>query len=306
MNKYETIALKVSEEFHEKRLDVFLKYRLPELSRTKIQDLINDKLVWLPNSAKPIKKSTVIQDGEEYQIKLINKKKLVSQNPILDVVYEDEYLAVINKPTGLPVHRGIGTNITLADLLLKHYGIDNLSNLDSDRPGIVHRLDKETSGLIIIAKNDYMHHKLSSMIEKKEIIREYIAFVHGIPQDMCGIVNTKIKPTRDKRAMMISPHVGKESMTGYQVIGSYNENFSIVECKLYTGRTHQIRLHMAHLGCPVINDKLYNKIYNNAEINRQGLHAHRITIPHPILNTQLIIRIDIPDDMLELLKFIIT
>jgi 23S rRNA pseudouridine1911/1915/1917 synthase len=300
------------------RLDKFLSQHLDNFSRTQIQELISAGQLEsggqiITNSASKTK-ITIYTVNIDY-IK-VRPSDLAPYNFPLNIVFEDEYLLVINKPAGLTVHPGAGNHDqTLANALV-NYSKDNLSKIGGDfRPGIVHRLDKDTSGLIIIAKDDQTHQLLSEALSEREIKRYYLALVFGSPVLKAGTIKTHIaKHRHDHTKMVVTNASGKEAITHYVVIQSLLEGkFSLLECKLDTGRTHQIRVHLHYKGFPVMGDQLYNEAQNKylnrlspeqrllvSSFKRQALHAYKLEFIHPITEEELEFEIDLPEDIQEL------
>ncbi|MBQ4875006.1 MAG: RluA family pseudouridine synthase [Rickettsiaceae bacterium H1] len=284
------------------RLDKYITNEIRDISRNKIQRLIKSGYVTSLTGNKTVNSAHMTKTGEKYNVFIPQNifSPSFSDSDNLDVVYEDEYIAVINKPAGLIVHGGIGTkNNTLVDLLLKCYGSENLSN-DKERPGIIHRLDKGTSGLMMIAKNDSVHAKLAELILRKEINRKYIAVVSGILSTEVGIINANISPNpKDRRKMHIVQNRGKIAVTRYKVLFVIDSKYSVLECTLQTGRTHQIRVHMKHLGHPIIGDVLYG--VPSELIKRQALHSYKLSFQHPVTLKLLSFKIRLPQDIRSLL-----
>ena len=301
------------------RLDKFLTERLDNLSRMQVQELINSGQVTcngkvIDNCASKIKTA-------EYEINL----SFLKEKPIhleaydfpLEIVYEDEYLLVINKPAGLIVHPGAGNyDKTMANALV-NYAKDGLSKLGGEfRPGIVHRLDKDTSGLIIVAKDDYTHRLLSEALAVRDINRYYLALVFGCPDLKAGTIKTFMDVNkRDHTKRVVTRSTGKEAITHYNVVDSYlDEQFSLLECKLDTGRTHQIRVHLNYKNLPVVGDPSYNEAQKKylsklepdlkaivTSFPRQALHAYKLEFVHPITEEFLQFEIDPPEDMQNLI-----
>jgi 23S rRNA pseudouridine1911/1915/1917 synthase len=268
-----TVSLKDSG----KRLDSFLAEQ-SGVSRSYVQQL----------TSTPSKK---VRYNEEYTLEIPEAKPLdlTPWDFPLDVVFENDALLVINKPVGLTVHPAAGNwEKTLVHALL-HHCAGKLSGINGvERPGIVHRLDKDTSGLMVAAKSDDAHKMLAGMIESREIKREYKAIVCGMPNANAGIIETQIgRDRRNRKKMAVLNEGGKTAVTEYRVAQVlHNGAASIVECKLQTGRTHQIRVHMQHIGCPIVGDNVYGarKALRQlpdsfAAFPRQALHAFRLTIP---------------------------
>ncbi len=300
------------------RLDKFLTSHLGHLSRTQVQELITagqvlceGKIITNPSS----KTKAAIYEVNTNYIKLKPTHLLPYDFP-LDIVFEDEYLMVLNKPTDLTVHPGAGNyDKTLANALV-HYAKGNLSTLGGEfRPGIVHRLDKDTTGLIIIAKDDETHRLLSEALGMREIKRYYLALVFGCPALLAGTIKTHIaKHKHDHSKMVVTKANGKEAITHYVVKENFlNEKFSLIECKLDTGRTHQIRVHLHYKGFPVIGDQLYTEAQTKylvrlspqvknlvTSFKRQALHAYKLEFIHPITEELMGFEIDLPQDMKQL------
>lgn len=284
------------------RLDKYLAKSLPEISRSRVKQLIesgkvfcNDKIVDNPSHA--IKNNDELSFEDEL---ITSGRRVIKPKAIpLDIIYEDEYLLIINKQEGLTVHPGSGNSEdTLVNALLAIYGSEGLSDIgDNERPGIVHRLDKDTSGLMIVAKTIAAHQKLSEMIANKEVVRKYLAFVWGVPRLKAGAVKINLgRSKRDRKKMTVFAEGGKTAITRYRLIESYNNKASLMECMLETGRTHQIRVHMQHLGHSVIGDQTYFT-RNRDFFPRQALHSYFIAFLHPITEKEIAFEIGLPDDL---------
>lgn len=297
------------------RLDKFLSSQFPDISRSQIQDLISAKKVTFEGNS--IKNSSTKTKIGNYVINLQQLKSkpnhLEEYDLPLEIIFEDEYLLVLNKPSGLTVHPGAGNyNKTMANALI-HYAKENLSTIGGDfRPGIVHRLDKDTSGLIIVAKDDYTHQLLSEALKLREIKRYYLALVFGCPELKAGTIKTYVaKHKHDHTKMVVTKATGKEAITHYLVKKEIaGGKYSLIECKLDTGRTHQIRIHMHYKGFPLIGDPIYNenqiKYLNRLSseekmivnsFKRQALHAYKLEFIHPITDELLEFILDLPKDM---------
>lgn len=220
----------------------------------------------------------------------------------LDVVFENEDLLVINKPAGLTVHPAAGNwEKTLVHAVL-HHCKGRLSGINGvERPGIVHRLDKDTSGLMVVAKSDEAHQFLATAIEQRSMKREYRAIVAGVPSPTAGIIESQIGRDKfDRKKMAVLADGGKHAVTEYRVVEVFGNGLaSVIECKLQTGRTHQIRVHMTHIGCPIIGDEVYGsrrKGKNLPDFNRQALHAFRLSIPEVG-----VFEAELPEDMAGLM-----
>lgn len=287
----------VSPENAGTRLDQFLAANVPEISRARAQQLIAQALVLV--DGKPGKPSLRLRGGE--QVSVLGPAKLeplraIPEDIPLDIVYEDDDLAIVNKPAGMMVHAGAGPTEdernrgTLVNALLHRFG--RLSDVGGElRPGIVHRLDKETSGLIAIAKNDAAHRKLASAFAQRKVKKTYIALVHGWPKADHGTVNAAISRDSVRRVRMTTRRPGgREAVTHYTArkrIDSSFGKFTLLEVKIDTGRTHQIRVHLSSIGHPVVGDRVYGapaQIKGRAgviSLSRNFLHAAALELHHP-------------------------
>lgn len=270
------------DEDDDKRLDAYLSEELDEISRTYIQRIIKDKRVKVNGSEK--KSSYMVKEGDHILVELPEPKtlELIPEDIPVDIIYEDDDLAIINKPQDMVVHPAPGNYTgTLVNALLYH--MDNLSSINGIiRPGIVHRLDKDTSGLLVIAKNDMAHRELSAMLKARDIHREYISLVHGLIKEDEGTINKPIgRDPKNRKKMTVIYTNSKEAITNYRVIKRYND-YSLAQLNLETGRTHQIRVHMAYLNHPVVGDPLYSSGKNEFKIDKQLLHARKLGFTHPI------------------------
>lgn len=286
------------------RLDQFLAARL-DVSRARVQELIRDAKILLNDSAA--KASFKLHGGERITILgLISRPPLraIAEEIALDIVYEDDDLAIINKPAGMMVHAGAGVTDdarnrgTLVNALLHHFA--SLSAVGGEmRPGIVHRLDKQTSGLIVVAKNDDAHRKLAAQFTRREVKKKYLALVHGWIKKDSGTISASISRDRVRRTRMTTRNAsGRDAVSHYNVvrrIASPYGKFTLVEVKIDTGRTHQIRVHMVSLGHPVVGDTLYgaprelhparakgqNSIPPSISLLRNFLHSSELELVHP-------------------------
>jgi len=283
----------VTTEFVDERIDVFLT-KNTDFSRSHVKKLCDEEKVLV--NGKPVKSNKKLKVGEVVEIDFIEPKNLEiePQNIPLDIVYQDDDIAVINKQQGLTVHAGSGTNgDTLVNALLYH--LDSLSGINGViRPGIVHRIDKNTSGLLVVAKNDKAHVSLAKQIEEKSCKRIYVALLEGKLKSDEGRVETFINRSEKDRTKMAVSKVGRKSITDYKVITRY-EDYTLCEFSLQTGRTHQIRVHAKHLGHPVVGDKEYG--YKNCKFNLNGqlLHAKELVLTHPTTNEIMRFTAPLPD-----------
>ncbi len=275
------------------RLDKFILKSVPDLSRTRIQKLIEDNLI-LINSEK-VKSGYKLKKSDKVSVSIpeLEEIALKPEKIKLDIVYEDKDLIVINKPTGMVTHPGSGiTEGTLVNALL-HHCKSTLSGINGvQRPGIVHRLDKETSGLIIVCKNDKSHTGVAEQFHNRTIEKYYYAIVHGNMKFTIGKINRPIGRDKVKRHKMAIIKDGKPAITHWNVIKS-DQNYTFIECKLETGRTHQIRVHMASIGYPIVGDKTYGK--KSDKSSHMMLHSYKIIFTHPISKKKIKLETEIPE-----------
>lgn len=264
-----------------KRLDAYLSEQL-QITRSHAEKLISDGFVTVND--REVAKSLKLKKGDKVCATVPEPEPLdvAAENIPLEVVYEDEHLLVVNKPKGMVVHPAAGNySGTLVNALLYHCG-DSLSGINGVmRPGIVHRIDKDTSGLLMVAKNDKAHNFLAEQIKEHSFYREYEAIVHGIIKNDSGTINAPIGRHPVKRKQMaVTAENSKEAVTHYEVLLRGN-GFTHIKCRLETGRTHQIRVHMAYLGHPVAGDEVYGPKKVIKELGGQCLHARRLGFVHP-------------------------
>ena len=264
------------------RLDVFLSARLG-VTRSAAKKLLDGGHITV--GGKAVKASRPVNAGEEVVAEIPDPETLdlTPQDIPVDIVYEDEDIAVVNKPQGLTVHAGSGNlSGTLVNALL--YRLNSLSSINGVvRPGIVHRIDKDTSGLLVVAKNDAAHLSLSAQIAEKTCRREYLAVCEGIFKEDTGRIETYIgRSPSDRVKMAVVPkEKGKYALTEYEVQARYAEGFTLARFRLYTGRTHQIRVHCRHIGHPVVGDPVYGSKKQKFHLAGQLLHACRLELTHP-------------------------
>ncbi|MFA6860305.1 MAG: RluA family pseudouridine synthase [Clostridia bacterium] len=287
----------------EKRFDIFALECLPSHTRSHIKNLIENGLVLL--NGKTVKAGYPLKTGDKIEISEIEPKKIdLSPEDIpLSIVYEDDDLLVINKQAGLVVHPGGGSySGTLVNALL--YKVKNLSGINGEvRPGIVHRLDKDTTGLMLVAKNDFAHVSLSKQIANKTCVRKYVALCDGVIQFDEKVINTQIGRSPSNRKMMavLPEGQGKNAITIVTVLKRY-AHYTLVECLLKTGRTHQIRVHMKHVGHSVTNDELYGTRCKAIEKSGQLLHSKYISFVHPRTNETMSFESEPPKMFLDFLQ----
>ncbi len=307
----------VSAELNNIRLDKAACV-LSELSRARIQNLICQNCVQLNQVIINDQDIKVKQDDSIIiSIPPAVKTSISPRNIAFDIVYEDDHVIVINKPPGLTVHPGAGNrDNTLANALVEYCG-QNLSEIGGIlRPGIVHRLDKDTSGLMVVAKNDLSHASLSAQILERSMRRVYNAVIWGVPTKTKALIETNIARSPNNRTQMRVAREGKFASTHYELTKILDQKIaSIVQCKLGTGRTHQIRVHMSHIGHSIIGDQVYG--HNKRKINnyvspekqqqlesftRQALHSAQLSFLHPLDSREMSFQVDFPKDMQDLIK----
>jgi 23S rRNA pseudouridine1911/1915/1917 synthase len=293
--------LEVSPEEAGGRLDVFLAAALPAFSRSRLQALIKGGFITL--NGKPARPREVVRRGAVIEITEpeIEKSEAQAESIALDILFEDDDLLVLNKPAGMVVHPGAGHHQhTLVNALLAH--CKNLSGIGGkERPGIVHRLDKETSGCLVVAKNDATHRELSRQFAARTMTKIYLALVAGTLRQTSGTIDKAIErhPVHRQR-MSIARRQGRSAKTEYRVLRAGN-GISLVECTLHTGRTHQIRVHLHDLGHPVLGDKLYGG-KRAGDFPRQMLHAWKLGFTHPRSSELLSLEAPVPRDFAERMK----
>ena len=281
MKDSKLIEFVVTEDGAKLRLDQFLAKRLPEYSRSRIQQLIHGGFVRLNDQTT--RPRQIVRRSDKISLREPPVEKIdIRPEPIpLDVLFEDEDIIVINKPAGLTVHPGAGQREhTLVNALLSHCGVSLSGIGGKERPGIVHRLDKETSGCLVVAKNDIAHRELSKQFAARTVEKIYLALVTGKLRKPAGVIEEKIgrHPVHRQR-MRVTSLRGRTAKTEYRVICS-SEQASLIECRLHSGRTHQIRVHLHHLGHAVLGDKVYAARFAK-NFPRQMLHAWKLGFHHP-------------------------
>lgn len=320
MEELEKYKIVITAEEEGKRLDKIFADHIDDISRSKIQKLIEEGHV---EPKRPSKYKVL--EGEEFQLFPPEEEECEApkaEHIPLDVIYEDDYLLVINKSSNMVVHPGAGNNSgTLVNALLYKCGAENLSTIGGiDRPGIVHRLDKETSGLMLVAKNDEVHKALTDDLAERKIKRTYNAVVWGVLPESGKIEANIGRSDANRQKMAIADLGGKEAVTEYSRIKNYGIIASLAECRLQTGRTHQIRVHMAHINHWVVGDPTYaksslGKFFRLHKLNekvekalrefpRQALHAVSIEFTHPIKKDNMVFRAELPADMQELVNIL--
>jgi 23S rRNA pseudouridine1911/1915/1917 synthase len=296
-----TIRLTVDGPIARLRLDQFLAKQLPQYSRSRLQQLIRDGFVNL--NGKPSRPRDLVRPGDRIGLTEPAPEKIDSQPEAipLNILFEDRDLIVVNKPAGLVVHPGAGhREHTLVNALLHH--CPTLSGIGGkERPGIVHRLDKETSGCLVVAKNDETHRALSAQFTARTVEKIYLALVAGRMRKKTGVIEERIgrHPIHRQRMSVLSTR-GREARTEYSVLCS-SGTASLIECRLHSGRTHQVRVHLHHLGHPVLGDKVYGG-KSTGRFVRQMLHAWKLGFRHPRTGEWKSFEAPLPDDFAEAME----
>ena len=285
------------------RLDAWLAAQCPALSRSALQNLIEQGLVTCGGA--PVNKKDKVAPGETYAVELPDPQPIEAQpqNIPLDIVYEDDDLLVVNKPKGMVVHPAPGNpDGTLVNALLYHCA-GQLSGIGGAiRPGIVHRIDKDTSGLLLVAKTDAAHASLAQQIKEHSLDREYRAVICGKLKEKSGVVDAPIgRSTADRKKMCVTDKNSKNAVTHYEVLEEFS-GYSFVRLKLETGRTHQIRVHMAYLGHPVAGDPLYGSKDRFGMLRGQCLHAGLIGFTHPTTRERIRLEAPLPEYFTNFLR----
>lgn len=284
------------EVLREERIDKYLAEELG-ISRSTVKKMIDEGFVLV--NGKEVKASLILSEDDELFVKdgFIKEASFEAEDIPIDIVYEDDDLLVINKRSGMVVHPGNGnTSGTLVNALM-HY-TKNLSNKEAFRPGIVHRIDKDTSGLMLVAKNDKAHEILAEGFKNKTIKREYIALVCGVINEDSGVIDAPIgRDAKDRKKMCVTSENSKKAVTHFKVLKRY-EDYTLLRLILDTGRTHQIRVHMKYIGHPVYNDPVYGKAYNEFG---QFLHSASIDFEQPITHEHLHFECDVPKEFQDFL-----
>lgn len=294
------------------RLDAFLAERIEGWSRSRLQRSIDDGDILV--NGRPAKPSYKLREGDEIDIDLAEEPaaRFEPEDIPLDIVFEDEFLAVINKPAGMVVHPGTGVSGgTLANAVAYHFSLVTRYSSLATRFGIVHRLDKDTSGLIVVAKDEETHEALAEQFRRRTVEKIYVALVHGSPREDKGTIDRPIARDRWHRTKMTVAANGRYALTHWRVRQRF-EKFTLLEVEIKTGRTHQIRVHLASINHPVVGDAAYNEGRDNtvadpkvkksiAGLGRFFLHAERLVFIHPKTRERLSFRAELPNELSELL-----
>jgi len=316
MNNYNFV---VDENFDQKRIDQVVAKQYPKISRSKVSKIIKTELLKL-NGEVLKDPSHKVKSGDQIEFENLKEEtiNLIPKKMDLNIIFEDQDIIIIDKPIGMVVHPGAGNyEDTMVNGLLYHCK-NNLSGMNGeDRPGIVHRIDKDTSGLLVVAKNDQAHAFIAKQFEEHSIKRSYLVFVYGILRPLHGKIETLIGRNKTNRQKMSADVIrGKDAITNYETLEVFKGNkipdISLVKCVLETGRTHQIRVHMSHKGNPILGDQTYGKKIKKSRgidqefeeilksLKRQALHAHTLGFIHPTTNEEVFFASELPDDLNKL------
>lgn len=301
MDELETLTFEVSDEEADQRLDKVLTEKLDDYSRMQVQQLIKNGLVTV--NEKERKASFKLELGDTVIAQIPPEEEegeIEAQNIPLEVLYEDEYIAAINKPAGLVVHPGFGnTEGTMVNALLARWPqVRSVGH--PERAGVVHRLDKETSGVILVALTAKAQYNLMRQFEERTIKKIYWTLVDRHPDTSVGRIHAPIGRDPQQRKKMAVIKNGREAITNFRILENYQEH-TLVEINLETGRTHQIRVHMTFIGCPVVGDTIYGFRKPSIKIGRMFLHAKSITFRHPITDAEIAIETDLPPELQQVL-----
>lgn len=300
----EQLNFLVEEDSKNSRLDLYLSNKLDNKSRSYIQNLIEEGNVLVNKTVKKSSYKLSIEDNVEITIPNPVALNINPENIPLDILYEDSDVIVVNKPQGMVVHPAAGVyEGTLVNALINH--CKDLSGINGvTRPGIVHRIDKDTSGVIVIAKNDYSHNKLAQQFKEHSMKRMYLALIEGIVKQDTGTVDAPLARHPKERIKIAVVKDGRRAVTHYNVIERYKNN-TLIECSLETGRTHQIRVHMAHINHPVVGDPVYGYKKQRFKLEGQMLHAKLLGFIHPTSGEYMEFESKIPsyfENVLSILK----
>lgn len=296
----------VENEEKNQRIDAYLAKKYEDMSRVAVKRLIDEEKILVNN--KKTKASYKVQENDEITIEEETPKEieLKAQNILLEILYEDNDIIVVNKPKGMVVHPANGNpdgTLVNAVMAICH---DSLSGIGGEiRPGIVHRLDKDTSGVIVVAKNDKAHINLSEQIKNHEVEKTYLALVKGFVKENEATINMPIGRSTSNRKKMAVTKSGKQAITHFKVIKRYKthkQDYALLEVKIETGRTHQIRVHLSQIGYPIVGDSTYSNGKNEWGIEGQCLHAKSLKFKHPITGKEMYIEAKLPQYYEELLR----
>lgn len=297
------LKLVVDEQNAGSRLDAFVASNCEKISRALAQKLIKEEKILV--DGKPAKSSSKLTLNQTIEIPEIAEtpisKDLVAEDLPIEILYEDEDIIVVNKPKDMVVHPGAGNATgTLVNAIL---GKHDLSNINGDfRPGIIHRLDKNTTGVLVIAKNNYAHQNIADQIKDRTTKKIYIALVRGLIKENQGVINMPIGRHQTDRKKMAVVKSGREALTNFKVLKRFEEGYTLVEIELKTGRTHQIRVHMSQIGFPVVGDDLYSNGKNPFGATSQMLHARLLGFKHPTTKKWMEFEAPIPKEFEKIVE----
>lgn len=295
--------IKVNEENIGKRIDSYIPSIEKDISRSTAQRLIEEENIKVNGEKTKVSYKVKLNDEIEINIPEAKEIDLKAQEIPLNIIYEDNDIVVVNKPKGMVVHPANGNlDGTLVNAIMAHCK-DSLSGIGGEiRPGIVHRLDKDTSGAIIVAKNDKSHINLSEGLKNHQVKKTYIALVRGIIKENEATINMPIaRSTKDRKKMAVDKK-GKTAITHFKVLGRYKARYTLLEINIETGRTHQIRVHLSHIGFPIVGDEVYSNGKNEWGIKGQCLHAWKIEFQHPTTKKMLSLEAEIPPYFQKIIK----
>ena len=298
-----TKKIKINEENVGKRIDSLVPLLEDKLSRNAVQRLIEEENIKVNN--QKTKHSYKVKLNDEIQISIPEAEKidLKAQDIPLEIIYEDEDIIVVNKPKGMVVHPANGNpDGTLVNAIMSICK-ESLSGIGGKiRPGIVHRLDKDTSGAIIVAKNDKAHINLSEQLKNHEVKKTYLALVRGIVKENEATINMPIARSQKDRKKMAVDKKGKEAITHFKVLERFGNDYTLLKVNIETGRTHQIRVHLSYIGYPIIGDEVYSNGKNKWNIKGQCLHAWKIEFKHPLTGEEISLEAEIPKYFKDIIK----
>ena len=298
--------LEVKQTEEKQRLDSYITLKDSSLSRSMVQKLLAEDKILVNGKKEKASYKVNLADKIEIEIEDAKEVKIEAQNIPIEIIYEDNDIIVVNKPKGLVVHPAIGNpDGTLVNAIMAICK-DSLSGIGGElRPGIVHRLDKDTSGLLIVAKNDKAHISMSQQIKDRKVSKTYIALVRGTISENKATINMPIgRSTKDRKKMAVSKN-GKEAITHFEILNRYTTSkasYTLLEVNIDTGRTHQIRVHMAEIGHPIVGDMVYSNGKNEFGVEGQCLHAKKLEFIHPITNKQMCLEAKVPEYFENIIK----
>lgn len=300
----ERLTFKVDEDYLE-RLDLYLSNEVEDISRSQIKNLIKDKLVLV--NGKIEKPSYLVKEDDliEVDIPIEKELELIAEDMELEIIYEDEHICIVNKERGMVVHPAPGhENGTLVNALLYH--LDKLSSINGEfRPGIVHRLDKDTSGILVVAKTNEGHQNLADQFKARSVGRKYNALVHGVISQKEAVIDAPIgRHPVNRQKMAVVKENGREAISKYRVMENF-DNYTFLEVELKTGRTHQIRVHMNYINYPIVGDQIYSSGRNEFGLKEQFLHARELSFIHPATGKLVSFQAELPNENKKIIEGLI-